>query len=75
LVLYSRTAQKINPNDSKLKKEKARLEMVFYDFDPKATFSPSTFSDKKYVSIDGTDVKGKGRYTNYKIINGLKTNK
>ena len=73
LVLYSRTAQKLAENNPKLKKEKARLEIVFSEMVMNPKLSPTTFSEKNYIEIKGKTITGLGKYRSYKIVNGLQT--
>ena len=73
MVMYYDEAMQLNQNDFYAEEKKPRLEIVYKSFKPMATINEALFAENTYLTYSNNIYKGKGKYSNYKIINQMQS--
>lgn len=73
IIMYYNESMPLNQNDFYADEKKPRLEITYKTFKKMTTINESLFTEATYLSLVDNKYKGKGKYSNYKIVNQLQS--
>jgi len=73
MVMFYNQSMPLTQNDFYAKEKKPRLEITYKAFTKLTSANEELFTESSYIMMADNTYRGKGKYSNYKIINQLQS--